>query len=81
MNLLLGKSVSAVESIDFNSLLSANNISYIDINATPKLFEKGVYDYEGIVKFRNGEDTFQKRFKGENLSDIFMKVYNFCQTL
>ena len=79
--LLFGETASAVQSIDFNSLLSANNITYIDINASPKLFSKGEYDFEGSVKFRNGEDTFKKTFKGDSLSDVFIKIYNFCQTL
>ena len=81
MDLLFGNSASAVQSIDFSGLLSANNITYIDVSASPKLFSKGEYDFEGTVKFRKGEDAFQKTFKGDNLADVFMKVYNFCQTL
>ena len=48
-------------------------------------YYKGNYDYisfTGTVKFKNNAGTeLTQEFKGNSLSDVFMKVQNFCLSI
>lgn len=81
MKQLFGDSPRSVSSINLNDLVSSVNIKYISIRASPKLFCKGEFDFEGTIKFQKNGDTFEREFTGTDLKDVFMKVYNFCEGL
>lgn len=87
MNLLeaFGKtSQKAVDTFDFGSLVHANSIDHMSIWASKKSkWDNGYPGFKvtGTISFQKDGSTLEKEFKGDTMMDVFMMMYNFCQTL
>lgn len=44
-------------------------------------FTKGKFLVRGSVKFQNGNTTGEQNFEADNLSELYMKIQRFCESL
>lgn len=56
------------------------NIEQIHIHSVKSLIGNK-FTHFGRVCFSNGNTKGEQEFKGDNLSDVFTQVYNFCNQL
>jgi len=56
------------------------NIEEIHIHSV-KSWVSNKFLHFGSVCFSNGNTKGEQKFKGDNLSDVFTQVYNFCNQL
>lgn len=54
-------------------------IKSIHMHAYPKSY--GGPDISGSVNFENGDTEGTQNFKAESMAELFMKIYNFCESL
>ena len=58
----------------------SENIESITLRTYRNWFERG-FTTSGTVEFKNGNTEGKQQFEASNLSELFMKIYKFCQSL
>lgn len=56
-------------------------ITGIHMNVSESWLTKGVFLVRGSVEFKNGNTTGEQRFEAETLSELYMKIQQFCESL
>lgn len=63
-----------------NNPFEVKHLKYINIMMSPKLFNEG-FDFNARVTFVNGDTEGTQNFKGTDMVDLYLKVYEFCKSL
>lgn len=63
-----------------NNPFNFQNIEEINIHFSKGIFSKK-FGAKASVCFKNGDTKGEQTFKGENLADVYVKVYEFCNQL
>lgn len=63
-----------------NDPFYSKNIESITLRTYKKWFGEG-FTTSGTVEFKNGNTEGKQQFEASNLSELFMKIYEFCQSL
>lgn len=56
-------------------------ITGIHMDVSESWFKKGVFLVRGRVEFKNGTTTGTQNFEAETLSELYMKIRQFCESL
>lgn len=64
---------------DINNPFSVEHIIGIHIHYGVTFL--GTPYFSGNVEFKNGNTKAEQYFKGKNLTDVFIKIRNFCKNL
>jgi hypothetical protein len=74
---LLGETVPSVIENPFNK----SSICGISMFMYQNLFDPKKFKFKGTVSFRRGNTEGEQKFVGENMSDLYAQIYNFCLSL
>ena len=69
---ILGNKNSIIE-----NPISVDNIVDIYISYSTTLYKS----FTGSVTFRKNNTTLKQNFKGDSLSNVYLQIYNFCNSL
>ena len=56
-------------------------ITGIHMNVSESWLTKGMFFVSGSVEFKNGNTTGKQRFEAETLSELYIKIQQFCESL
>lgn len=65
---------------EISNAFSLKYISGIHIHANKSIFSDG-FSYSANVEFKRNNTKATQHIEGDNLTDVFMKVMNFCKRL
>ena len=71
MNILGNKNSIIENPIDLKNIIEIN-IDYTTFIQT---------EYTGRVKFKKNNTMLIQNFKGNNISDVYLQIFNFCNSL
>lgn len=64
-----------------NNPFLGENIECIRMVTRRELFNRSKFETYAIIQFKNGDTSGSQEIKASNLSELLIKVYEFCQSL
>lgn len=77
INQLLGKELPQSIQIPFK----LEYITQINMTIEESWFTKGKFMVHGFVEFKNKDTTGTQNFTANNLSELYIKIQKFCESL
>lgn len=72
---ILGNKNSIIE-----NLINVNNITDISIHYHKNCFSSGYCIY-GKVTFKKDNTELEQKFEGNTISNVYLQIFNFCNSL
>jgi hypothetical protein len=64
-----------------NNPFLGENIECIRLVTRRELFDRSKFTTYATIEFKNGSTSGEQEIKASNLSELLIKVYEFCQSL
>ena len=79
---LLGNSKTIIENVDTKGYSDKDLRNVTEINIT---FDLGIFTrrtrFKGYLRFENNNTSLRQDFNGKSIDDVYLQIFNFCNSL